>query len=733
MSVAYTSTPQQPQLYIHRGTQNRSFLNICAVMREIGIRNHLFPLYLFDPSLADVDPHSESLDTNTKMRILHEITRNPWYYLREIIKIRQAGGNARFEINRGTLAMLYLLFSNVDQVVILPRQTYKTFSMAAAVGWIYKFGSLNTHMAFLNKDNPGAIENLNRMKETLDSLPSWLKYTTKKDINNAESVYNAHQNNRIQIYGPATNEAAADNKGRGLSYAWLWIDEGEWIKYIETAYGAMAPAHGRARAQAIKNGSPYGKHITTTPNYIDDDSAAFIEGKIINQSVRFIESMYDMPLQLLRNYIAEHSTNDFVHVEYTWQELGFTREWYESECRQLNNDVKKIAREIDLKRRVSNDTSPYDEALLVRAEMECLPPYRDIYVNNRWILKLIRRYIPNRPVFISIDPASGRGGDNTAVVVFDLLDMSPIGYFESNKIQPHQLVDFIETLISEVFCNCLFTIENNFDEMLVTQFAKGKHGDKLCWEYRVKHVRVREDNSRTGDNKSTTTNVREYGFTTGANRTKMFDVTLEMCLRLHPRSFLIEKLVSDIRGLVNNRGRIEARKNLTDDIVMAWLFGRHMYHNPNEYPEFARRRLQLLYQWRDTTDMSIDDANIKEVREAREAELMKDESFAKSMLRRRRLDSFSRIFTNSSTQQDSVFTNEILSVNIYGDDAADSILQNIQTLKPPPPPSGQVSANTTGMQLSDLSGVHVNKTPASDSEQQEKRKQRNRIIMDLNR
>jgi hypothetical protein len=724
MSTPEIFSNNQRPLYIHSGTSNTSFIQMSNMLHQFGVQNHLFMLYLYDPDLGSIDPHDPELSRDIKMKVVQEILINPWYYLREVVRIRQSGGSSQFQLNRGTLAMIYLIYAYINFLGILPRQTFKTFSVAAALGHIYKYGSKNTHMAFLNKDADGVKENLGRVRETFDSLPPWLNVSEKKDVTNIQRIETAINNNSIQTYPPAMDPVKADLKGRGLSYPILWVDEIEWIKYIDIVYTAMAPAHSTASLQAASNYSPFGKFMTTTPNYIDEPTAVFVEGQIIGQSVPFSEFMYDMAIPDLRAYIKQTSSNDVVHIEYTWQELGFTPEWYEYQCRNLNNDLKKIAREIDLKRTVSNDSSPYPEEHIIEAEQHIVHPYKDVYVNSRWILQLYRKLVPGRPIALSCDPAAGRRQDNTAILINDLLDMKPIAFFESNRIQPHETKDFIETLLDELFPNAIVVIESNFDEMLVGSLATGRHGEKLNWEYRVKYIKVREDNSMN-EGGSRKERIREYGFNTNSsNRDKMFDITLEIALRTEPDSFIIPKILRDLRCLTVEKGKVQARKGMHDDSLMSWLFLRHMFYNQLEYPNFHRMRRELLGQWassRENTDLQQDVA----LQEAKRRELMKDSSFAQNMTRIDRMRKFSSVINNNTSNANDLFAREMMETDMMGSGLSETTLLKA--------PSGQ-PLNQQPTFFHDDDGLHVSSGIVDpENKRRKKMNERARSLLGLNR
>lgn len=589
--------PQQRVPYMHMSTRNQSFLQMASILYQMGVQNYAFMLCLYDSRLQNVDPHDPTLSDDLKLAVVKECLINPWYYLREAVRVNISGGTAPFKLNRGNVAMIYMVLCNVKSITILPRQCYKTSSMAAVASWIYQYIGRNYEMAFFNKAPGNSKENLRRVKDILDALPGYLKIKTKGDTDNVESVRCALNNNSIQTHWPAANPEAADNKGRGFSYPWIWYDESEWTKYIDITYYAAAPTASEAGDQARQNGFPHGVHQTTTPNNIDTPEAAFVEGRVIKEAIRFQESFYDLPYDQLHSMIYNMTTNNAVHVEFSWQEMGFTEKWYEAQCRELENNRQKIDREINLKRSVSNNTCPYPEELIFGAEQHIASSYQDIRVHGLWIFKMLCPPDPNRPVLFTVDPATGGGGDSTAIVIWDLPTMMPIGYFDSNRIRPEQTIDIINNMISSVFPHSLVQIERNLDQTMINLFYNGPYGNCLLREERTKMVEVREDNSMVKGRRGRQT-VWELGFNTDkTNRKLMYETTLFQALENEPEALRIAKVVQEIRLLEERNGRIEARRGYHDDMLMAWLIGYHMYYNPQRYPQFSKRRRDMIRRW----------------------------------------------------------------------------------------------------------------------------------------
>ena len=120
----------KPRAVVQKNTKNFSFIRMVAILSEMGVKNNLFHLSLYDPKLLDVDPHKLNATTDPtgelRLRVAYECKRNVWYYLREIVRIPASGGDPiHFQLNRGNLSMTWCFLNSIDYNGTQPRQTGK--------------------------------------------------------------------------------------------------------------------------------------------------------------------------------------------------------------------------------------------------------------------------------------------------------------------------------------------------------------------------------------------------------------------------------------------------------------------------------------------------------------------------------------------------------------------------------------------------------------------------------
>ena len=181
-----------PQQYMHpvyqMSTNNKSFLEMHYFLKSQGIKNNRFMLVLFDPDLAGVDPHDPNLSLMMKQKVLREVSINYWYFLREVVRVPSTGdpGGVKFRLNRGNLALNYCLLYNLNVFLEMPRQQGKTLAAAVRYLYVYNFGTANSEITFMHKDLTGSMDNLKKVKELRDMLPSYLQMSQSWNMVNGK-------------------------------------------------------------------------------------------------------------------------------------------------------------------------------------------------------------------------------------------------------------------------------------------------------------------------------------------------------------------------------------------------------------------------------------------------------------------------------------------------------------------------------------------------------------------
>lgn len=214
------------QVSYHFETTNKSFIQMFRTLKDKGVKNNKFFLRLYDKSLAKVNPFSPNLTKLQVGKITKEIRINPWYYYREICRVKVPGGSKRFALHSGNLAILWSLHNNINTSAELPRQQGKTIAVIAVFSWVYCFGTTKSDATFSNKTLDDSQLNIKRLKDMIDLLPTWLQHKNPiKDVDNVGNMKSHYTDNTIKALSTATDSVKADLLGRGLTAPMLFFDE----------------------------------------------------------------------------------------------------------------------------------------------------------------------------------------------------------------------------------------------------------------------------------------------------------------------------------------------------------------------------------------------------------------------------------------------------------------------------------------------------------------------------
>jgi hypothetical protein len=576
-----------------------SFLKMYRTLKNNGVENNKFFLKLYDPDLMKVDPHDKKLSKEIQSKILVEIIKNPFYFIREVVRIPAPGKSLQFDLNRGTLAVLWAVLNNINISLLLPRQRGKTIGIACLLSWVYDFGTTNSAMIFSNKSVSDANNNLKRLKDIRAALPPFVYQSVinDKDTNNVESIVGAKRNNKINCSGQPLNDEMADKQGRGQTVPFLWYDEFAFLKFNDTIYKSAGPAQSKIAEVAEANGKPYAKIITTTPNNIDSPEGAFCK-QLIDGAAQFSEDMYDWSKDEIKEYIQTNSDNDFLHIEFTWQQLGLTKQWYDKECRALANDSLKIKRELDLQWTKSSDNSVFGEeqidtiyALLPEEASETV--FLDVNraeemgterrVLEKYMLKVYAEIDPEKRYFIGVDTGGGTGRDNSAFVIVDEITLEPIAVFKSPKINTSYYTTLLYNLVTEILPNAILVIErNSYGKTLIDNLVR-IIPDNIFYDIPL------ADKEKEKGKVAQKENIK-YGIdTTEVSRNAMIDLLVGM-VNDEPEKLAIPEIFDDIKNLVyTKKGKVEHERGCHDDVLFSYLFVRYVFAFSNTIHLFLRR------------------------------------------------------------------------------------------------------------------------------------------------
>ena len=589
---------QQRFVYIHRETTNQSFIDMHHYLKAIGIQNNDFFLSLLDAGLAGVDPRDPNLSPAIKARILMECKNNYWYYLREIVRIPEQGGDVnsgkRYKLHRGNLAMNFLFMLNFDMFVEMPRQHGKTVAALSRYLWVYNFGTSNSEIMFMHKDHSGSKNNLKSLKDIRDALPSYLRMSALtnnegkklKVPNTVVQIQNPYNNNKINTYPSARSKETADNLGRGATIPLQYYDEYAFMPYNDIVYKAAIPAFSTASKNAARNGAPYGILITTTPGDLLTDSgdAAF---HMRNDATKWNEKYYDLNFEELINLRNSNKNSTFFLVSYTYQQLGSGQDYFNEMVRYFGRDWSKIRREVMLEWAQISDNCPFSSEDLDIIAQYVKEPIRTLFFGQfkQYQFQIYEDLDTNFPPIIGVDVAGATWKDSSCITVIDSKTTRVTATLNCNYMPADDLAQVLYELVTKYLPNGIINIERNggFGVSVIQRLVKTSAKRNLYWEVKEKVVEEAFNGIRMAKRSQ---RVRVYGLdSTKDVRARLIELLQER-VRYHKDKFVAPIILDEMKHMVVKKsGKVEHSDNSHDDQVFSYLMALYVWYDGKNLAE----------------------------------------------------------------------------------------------------------------------------------------------------
>ena len=622
MTILYLDEWQDyPNAVIHTNTKNQSFIRISALLREMGIKNYLFPLQLHNPDLLYVDPFSPHLSLEEMLMIGIECKDNLFYFMREIV--RDPNGSIQnpisFKANRANMAMYWLFLNHITTITVLQRQVGKSFAVDSLSEWVLNIASTSTNINLLTKDNTLRSSNLVRLKGMIEELPSYLKQLQKTDVANTEEIKIASMNNNFKAHLPSKSPKQALNVGRGSTSPVSLVDELAFIFNIAISLPAMLAAGTAARELAKAKGEPYGTLLYTTAGKKDDRDGRYAFNMIQNSS-QWTEKFYDVKdLEELEFIVRQNSPGRELRVycSFSHRQLGFTDEWLRKAMETAESKGEDAARDYLNQWTSGSQQSPIppEIAAIIRAS-ELRDYFNEI---SQPFAYITRWHIPEASIayrmsisyyIISLDTSDAAGGDDIGMTITDIKTGETIAAGNYNETN---LITFAEWLCQWLvrYSNMLMIIERRstgstiLDYLLLMLPKMGidpftrlynkvvQEKDEYPDRYQEiqKPLYARSDDIYVKYKKT-------FGFATSAtgatSRNELYSTTLLKTAKMMGDKIRDPLLIDQMLGLVIRNGRIDHAENEHDDLVIAKLLGSHVIFNGKNLQHYGINSRDLL-------------------------------------------------------------------------------------------------------------------------------------------
>lgn len=591
----------------HMSTKNKTWIDICKIYNAMGIRNHMFPLALHDPTLEFVNPFDPDISLENQMRVALECKNNFWYYAREVARVPASSGEdaISLEANRGNIALWWSFFNHIMVFLIQIRQTGKSVSVDELATYLLNIRCRKTDINLLTKDDVLRAKNIKRLKDIDVELPFYLKQRTKADANNTEMITIKSLGNTFTTHVPQASPKAADKVGRGLTSPIFFIDEGPFQVNVQISVPAALAAGGNARDRAARNDEPYGTIFTTTAGKKDSTEGAYMYG-ILNQSADWSERFFDAKDQAdLENIVRKASRSKSkgspgvyqVNITMNHKQLGKTDEWLMKTIESLPG-IQPDAADRDFFNRwtsgsLSSPLSIEMSEKIRNSEKE--PDYVEIskqgYTTNWFVPEgKIEKQLASGIHILSMDTSEASGGDDISLRVIDITDGRVIAsgaYNETNIIT-------FSTWVSEWFIrfdNIRGIIERRstgstvLDQLLLILPSLGidpfvKLFNRVVNDADEEPERYKEILLPMG-RRSPDIYIKfkkHFGFATSGgtgvtSRSELYSTTLQAMAKQIGDVVGDKKTIDQVLSLIIKNGRIDHPPGEHDDMVIALLLG----------------------------------------------------------------------------------------------------------------------------------------------------------------
>ena len=589
-------------------TPNSSFLNLAKIYKSMGIKNFFFHLALIDQSLKGIDPFDPTITDEQMGRIAVEAKLNPWYFFREILKIKpQASANPiQFRASRGNIGMYWAFFNHIDLILIQPRQTGKSVGTDALSIYLLFVATENTRINMLTKDENLRRQQVERLKAMRDYLPPYMNHhNPREDYDNTFMLSCKKFSNEYSTAVPRNNEDAANNIGRGSTAPISFIDEPPFIPFIDVIVPSMIAATTAAVEEAKKFGSHYGNIFTTTAGKKDTRSGKFIHEMLQNAMVFDERKLFDCDNMFEAQELVKNNTPDggcTMNMTLSHRQLGYSDEWLRDAI--VRSKATGEAAERDFLNRwtsggLSSPLSTELNNILRQSEMEPLyvEKTRRNYTINWYIDKdRISEFMAQNDCTVGLDTSEGLGRDSMAFVMIDnrtLRVVATLNISETNTINFAEFIaDFLikyskVTLIPERKSTGISIIdmlliklptlgEDPFKRIFNTVVDDGLHNEKD--EFKCLYSSIDSRPRQHADKYK-----KRFGFATAGDgrfsRNGLYDGTLVRAAKLTNQHMYDKRLIDEITGLVVKNERIDHKTSGHDDMVIGWMLAAWMLLN----------------------------------------------------------------------------------------------------------------------------------------------------------
>ena len=485
--------------------------------------------------------------TAHSVREMQRCTADPIYFMENYIRVQHpTKGSVPFILFPYQKEMVAAIHDNKDTILLCSRQMGKTTVAAMYILWMATFFS-EKRCIIASKAMNHAVEIQSRIKFAYEELPDWLKAGCK--FYNRTSI--EFDNSSVIIC-----EATSVKTGRGGSPSILFLDEIAFIskRIQDEMWASITPS--------LSTGGKL--VITSTPN---GDSDLFAQ---LWRAANAEQNSFH-PVQFLW---WMHPDRDKTYYEEMLGKLGPIKTRQELDCEFLSSDALLVS---SLRLNQLRWTPPLWESLGFK-----------FWVPEEQIGGRDKIYL------VSMDPATGGGGDYSVIQVFDFPGLNQIAEYRTNNVN----IPILYSKLSWLLKKLTERKPSGRSEVLWT-FERNGIGEAMSSLYY-------NDENQVEEAELVSDHPTKYGVFTSGRQKVLAALQLKTSLEKVSGGINIRSkdLIYELKHFVSKGGGYEAKAGATDDCVMATLGVMRLLKRLSEYNDDAFKQV---HEYVNAEELSMDD------------------------------------------------------------------------------------------------------------------------------
>lgn len=462
-------------------------------------------------------------------------------------------------------------------IVAKPRQAGVSTTTAAFSAIIVGTADIKNpeNILILANKQDMAQEFLGKIKDFLAQLPRWFwgdEYygDVKKE---AKDIFIINSKKEIKLPNGSRVKAVATSKDalRGFTPTLLIMDEAAFIDdgaIVFTAALTSLGTGGKATLISTPNGMDALYYKTYEQSKIGKNDFNIIE-------MRWYEDpRYNKDLKWIRDGVVEKQTSFPVDIKACEKRIKDkwkpSSSWYEEMCRNMNNDTRLIAQELDVSFLGSGGNVIHDEFIEFQELENVIEP--------KWVAGAEgETWIWNQPeegheYIMGVDVSRGDGNDSSTIVIVDVTTMEQAMEYQG-KIPPDLLAQIVEEYGLLYNSHTVVDVTGGMGVSTVLKL--------LEFEYNLLHYDTPRSKILTRKNE-----LEQYkkdgekmpGFNVGSVRIPMIS-HLEFMIRTNGIKIKSRRLTSEMKTFVYKNGRPDHMSGYHDDLLMALAMALWVYQS----------------------------------------------------------------------------------------------------------------------------------------------------------